>query len=446
MTRVLVITDDRLGARMAGPAIRACELVRHLSGEVEAELASLQAVEPGWDPGFRVTGGVSVSELLAIARRCDILVAGGFLFAQHPELLRLGKHTVLDLYDPMLLEELAGTKGGALDRLLYAEHHAFLEAQMRAVDFMICASERQRDYWLGRLCAMGRLGPDAFAEDPSARRLLAVVPFGLPSRSPAPGRKRLKGVLQGLAESDRVLLWGGGIWDWLDPLTPIRAMAQLPASDLKLVFAGTQSPNPTTPPMAMALRARELAAELGILGSRVYFLDEWVPYAERGSLLLEVDGGFSAHLEHLETRFSFRTRILDYLWAGLPVLTSTGDAMGDLVQGKGLGLAIEPGDVAGWVTAFEHVADPTWRAARAEQVRAIAPSLSWERAIGPLMVYCKAPYGTARKKVASTRLMPGPLALVAKAWVSLQNEGWEGLRARGARYLARRRPVRGPHA
>ncbi len=445
MIRVLVLTDDRLGTRMAGPAIRACELVRHLRNAVAAELVSLQAVEPGWDPGFPVTGGVTGGKLVALARGFDVLVAGGFVFAQHPELFRLGKHTVLDLYDPMLLEELAGTAGGTLDRMLYAEHHRYLADQMRVADFMICASERQRDYWLGRLCALGRLGPEAFTDDPSARRLLGVVPFGLPTHPPVPGRKRIKGILTGVAESDRVLLWGGGIWDWLDPLTPIRAMSQRSDSDLKLVFAGTQSPNPTTPPMAMALRARELAAELGVLGSKVFFLDEWVPYEERGSLLLEADGGFSAHLEHLETRFSFRTRILDYLWAGLPVLTSTGDAMGDLVEGKGLGLAMEPGDVAGWLNAFNRFSDQEWQLTRAERVRTIAPTLNWERAIGPLVVYCTAPYTTARPIATSSPLARGPFSLATKALLALQSEGWPGLRARGARYLARRKASGGTH-
>lgn len=442
MARVLVLTDDRLGSRMAGPAIRACELVRHLRASLAVELASLQAVEPGWDPGFPVTGGVRGPQLVELARGFDILLAGGFLFAQHPELLRLGKYTVLDLYDPMLLEELAREGGGALDELLYAEHHRFLATQMRAVDFMICASERQRDYWLGRLCALGRLGPETFREDPSARRLLDVVPFGIPATPPAPGERRLRGVLPGLAETDTILVWGGGMWDWLDPLTPIRAIARLQARHpaLKLVFAGTRSPNPTTPPPAMALRAREVAAELGVLGTSVVFLDQWVPYEERGALLLEADGGFSAHLDHLETRFSYRTRILDYLWAGLPVLTTTGDALGDLIRAEGLGSDLPPGDEEAWVEALERFRDPAWRAARAEQVRRVVPRLSWEVAIAPLRSFCQAPYTTARAIEPMPWFASGPLALPAKALLALRDEGWSGLRERAGRYLGRRSP------
>ena len=39
----------------------------------------------------------------------------------------------------------------------------------------------------------------------------------------------------------------------------------------------------------------------------------------------------STHQPHLETEFSYRTRVVDYLWCGLPVVTTEGDALADLV-------------------------------------------------------------------------------------------------------------------
>jgi hypothetical protein len=39
-------------------------------------------------------------------------------------------------------------------------------------------------------------------------------------------------------------------------------------------------------------------------------------------LLREADIGVSLHREDVETRYSFRTRVLDYLWAGLPIITT----------------------------------------------------------------------------------------------------------------------------
>ena len=58
------------------------------------------------------------------------------------------------------------------------------------------------------------------------------------------------------------------------------------------------------------------------LDHTVFFNDGWVPYAERGAWLAEADIGVSAHFDDIETRFAFRTRLLDYLWAGLPIVTT----------------------------------------------------------------------------------------------------------------------------
>lgn len=92
----------------------------------------------------------------------------------------------------------------------------------------------------------------------------------------------------------------------------------------------------------MATEARRLAGELGLVGSHVFFNEGWVPYDKRQSYLLEADLGVSTHLDHLETAFSFRTRILDYIWASLPIVTTEGDALADLVTGEGLGSSVPP--------------------------------------------------------------------------------------------------------
>ena len=51
----------------------------------------------------------------------------------------------------------------------------------------------------------------------------------------------------------------------------------------------------------------------------------------------EADLGVSAHRDHLEARYAHRTRLLDYLWAGLPVVATRGDALAELVDRERLG-------------------------------------------------------------------------------------------------------------
>ena len=92
----------------------------------------------------------------------------------------------------------------------------------------------------------------------------------------------LRADFEQITEKDFVLLWGGGVWDWFDPLTVIKAVEQLSQKrdDIKLVFMGIKSPNPKVPLMQMAVKSQALAAELGVLNKSVFFSEQWIPYEQ----------------------------------------------------------------------------------------------------------------------------------------------------------------------
>ena len=89
----------------------------------------------------------------------------------------------------------------------------------------------------------------------------------------------------------------------------------------------------------------------------MFFNEGWVEYDQRQNYLLEADIGVSTHLDHVETAFSFRTRVLDYLWAALPVVATAGDSLSGLVEARGLGLTVPPGDVDALETALFRLLD-----------------------------------------------------------------------------------------
>src|SRR5262249_7735066 len=147
-----------------------------------------------------------------------------------------------------------------------------------------------------------------YEHDPALDSLTAVVPFGMPGEPPRKSSGLIRSAVPGIGEDDKVLLWAGGIWDWLDPLVIVEAIGKIARerSDIKLVFLGTQDPNAKNRPMSMLEQCRSRASELSILERAVFFLQGWVPYEERQQYLLDADIGVSAHPDTFESRLAFR--------------------------------------------------------------------------------------------------------------------------------------------
>lgn len=450
----LLVAGDPVGARMAGPGVRCWELARALAQQGVPVVLAVPNADPPSAEGFTVVSYAERPErLVPLARRARALLVQGFLLHKAPALAALDTPLVVDLYDPFILENLHLF---AHDRLplreaLHREHLTVLNAQLRAGDFFLCASERQRDFWLGMLAANNRLNPRTYDADPTLRRLIDVVPFGLPAEPPRAPRPALKGVLPGIAATDRVLLWGGGLWEWFDPLTLLDAMPAILAArpEVRLVFLGTRHPNPALPVNAMAERTRARACALGLLDRAVFCLD-WVPYAERGAYLLEADLGVSLHREGIETHFAFRSRLLDCFWAGLPVVCTRGDALADQIAAEGLGRVVPPGDAAAVANAvLELLADPGLRARLAPRFAAVAAAHTWERAAAPLAAYLRAPWraadrpprGPAPARRPAARRTSGAVTAIEYAarptpWWRLPVRAWHYWRLGGTRRLA----------
>ena len=389
-----MVTSEPLTARMAGPAIRAWHMAEALGAEHEVELVTTGACER-FHSRFHARH-ISGDGFPALERWCDVLVFQGGLLTDHPFLARSGKVLVADVYDPFHLENFEQTRGWApadRDRTVRRLTDV-LNEQLRRADFLLCASERQRDFWMGSLAALGRVNPATYDADPTLRSLLDVVPFGLPGAPPQKSHPAMRGVVPGIGWDDKVILWAGGVYNWLDPLTLVRAVDRLRhrLPGVRLFFLGLEHPNPNIPEMRVAAELRELAGGLGLVGTHVFFNDGWVDYEARADFLLEADVGVSTHLDHVETAYSFRSRILDYLWAGLPVVATGGDAFSDLIEDEGLGAAVPAGDDAALERALEDVLGDDRRVKECrENAAAVAPRFTWDVALEPLLAFCRDP-------------------------------------------------------
>jgi len=394
-SRLLVITHETIGPRMAGPGIRAWELACALAERFDVTLAA--PGEPSRrHPGLRVVGYETddpyYPSLDPYIANADVVLAMGSLFAKLPRLRDLGKPAIVDLYDPFELEKLAQSPTVEIQHHLSTdvESVAHLRLEGAIGDFFICASERQRGFWLGALLAAGRVNTVTYAQDPTLRALIDVVPFGIPSEPPRAQSPVLKGIHPGIGPEDKVLLWNGGLWQWFDPLTLLDALVKVlrVRDDVKLFFAaGHHFDTETVPEMPIYAQTVSRCRELDLLDRYVFFGD-WIPYDERGKYLLEADLGVSVHRPGLESTFASRTRLLDCVWAGLPVISTVGDPLSDMIAVRGLGQTVPPQrpDLLAEII-LSALADDGLRTRVTENAQAVRAELAWARVVEPIAAF-----------------------------------------------------------
>ena len=362
---------------MAGPGIRYWEMARALELRGTQAVLLSRHVEKGFSPrGITFVGKASLANLVIWMARSDSVIQPGRPLAILLSLL-FRKQLIFDQYDPVIFEfierkpsTIAGKIHKSLMLLLWKIRQRII---LRFGHRFLVANEKQKDFLIGQLTILGYT---------TKLDRITVLPFGLSVEKPVKRHPVLRGTK--IKDTDFLLVWGGGIWDWFDPMSLLHAFVKIKQKrdDIKVYFPGLRPPNPDSRKMAAVDAFLKEAESLGLLGNSVIVNAEWTPYEQRADYLLEADAGISLHNDSLETRFAFRTRMLDYVWAGLPIIATKGDAWADLIERNGLGITVPPDDIDGIVRAIIKMADDTsFRMKSKEQVQTIANDYGWDALI-----------------------------------------------------------------
>jgi len=393
--RIALLSSEPIRPLMAGIGIRYLELARRLPADgFETVLVSPADPEEASSLGLDARA-VSIrrferGRLREILGDCQAGVAQGQL-ANDLLLEMPGLPVAIDLYDPWLIENL--TYAGTLGYGPFRNDHATWVLQLSRGDFFLCSSEEQRTFYLGFLTALGRVNPERLAADPDLETLIAPVPFGVPDELP-----EHRPVLPAREAGEKRLLFGG-LYDWYDPWTLLDALEIADRPDWRLFFI--RNPNPESTPQRLMAEVEARCRRLGWLGSeshRVRILD-WIPAGRRYDLLRDVDLVVAPHRPSLETRLSLRTRFLDAMAAGCPVVTSAGGAMSRMLREHGAGWVVPPGDPHALAAALaEAVDDAAAREVRRAGARELLADFRWDRALAPLLRFCREPRTDATKE------------------------------------------------
>jgi glycosyltransferase involved in cell wall biosynthesis len=395
---VLLISPDQVAPDMAGPGIRYVELGRVLARTHDVRLAAPFGSAPVDDaPELMLYDPGCLGPLEQLVADAEVIVAPPL----PPALIRcvetMKRAWIVDFYNAEPFEGLAHVRtAGLRERLLDVIRIDRIAYAARAGTAFVCASERQRDMWLGFLAANRRLESSRYRTDLELRRLIDVVPFGLPAQGPEPRGRGLRGDV--FPPDAKIMVWNGGVWDWLDSDTVLDALVCLRERDPSwhLAFSGVGRPGHRDA-MHASERLRRKLDRLGLATVGAVDTRAWTPYAERAAALLDADVGVSAHRASLEARFAHRARMLDLVWTGTPILCSTGDEWGEIVNAESLGEAVPPGDPEVFAAAASRIAE-RGRAAFAAAFEVAASKRTWDVAARPLITLVESVAGRRRRR------------------------------------------------
>ncbi|HWO93349.1 MAG TPA: glycosyltransferase [Dehalococcoidia bacterium] len=410
--RILVLSRAVVGERMSSPGIRAANMARVLAEALPEAHITLgvpaNSIGPPREEAYE-TALYRIRTLAGLVARNDVIISMGF--PPHLVPLFMRKTLVLDFFSQFYVEwtELERGKGPSWTRRMRGNsNRSFIAEQLTFADFILCANERQRDSYLGALSALGLLDASVYERDRSLRSLIDVAPHGVRPEPPVhSGTRRLKGVHPAVRESDRVFVWNAGIVPWYDPVTLIRAIARIRErrDDVKLLFLGTRYPDAVWEENRALHNAFALARDLNLIDETVIFQDGWVPFEEVKDYILECYAGACTYRDTLETRYSFRTRFVDLVWAGLPIVCTAGDVLAERVDRETLGIVVPEGDVDAVEAALLRLLDDCafYETCRAN-LACVREELTWERAFAPLVRFLHE--GVSGAKPKRSRLGP----------------------------------------
>ncbi len=402
---ILLLCTEQVEKHLGGLAIRYLRLADTLSAHFPVTF---------WAPAFstgllkkRVTwNGENPQQFQAV-----IAPPNACLF--FPNIHLWNVPLVWDVMHPLPVENLYVFPNDALQ---WDYSSALMEFCFLTGSLLLVATPKQKEWYSLHIRALGK---------DVAERFIMYPPS--PPAEPFPA---------GANGERKYLLWMGGLWDWLDPLTAVRGFVKI-ASEVpyQLVFLGTKKGGDLAfTSRWLEVLQRETPEKL-LASGKIQFCD-WIAYEERVRYLAHSVAGISLHPESMEAAFAFRGRILDYLWAGLPILATKGEFLGDFCASEGAAHLIPPSDESAFADAVLSICSESARQKMAETARNLVKN--WEKyfpssclinALHSLELpepNCTTEGQKAKEKVQRLRRrISAPLYRFRVAW---KREGWKSLK------------------
>lgn len=375
MSKIIIFSTGVVRERLIGPEIRVWEFAKNLFRKGH----DVTLAVPNRDFPFRMPFEIvqyTNDNFKKITKGRDVAIIQGDVYNTF---IRFAERipTVCDLYDPYIIECLH------LDPQAFPSAVETLKTQLLTGDFFLCASEAQRLFYLGMLAILGRLDPIKFSKHNNFENLIDLVPFGASEENL--NFTRIEKAEKGIT------VFLGGVYNWYNPFTSLDCLRVILNRRRDIKFSFTRFPYDIPAVKRMEKEVLEYAHKIGVMEHITF--GEWVPYEERSKLYSDIDIALVIHQATLEATLSFRTRILDFLSFGIPVITNEGGDLEKLIKDYECGLIAKENDSQALADALLLLIENQQK--REEMISKgkalIKEKFLWGKVIEPLDEFCKNP-------------------------------------------------------
>ncbi len=243
--------------------------------------------------------------------------------------IRPEQQLVLDCYVPIYVEVSARNS-----KDIEGEYHAFSgdvgrwAEVLKRGDLFLCASPAQKRYYQGVLSALGRINPVTYEQDN-----ILIVPYGIYRDKPVAKDKPITKLVGD--KKYKKVLWFGGIYPWFDLRQLVDAVHMVNKKiPTKLIIVGAKNPYNTHPDFVS--KYEELVSYINSSQELkdTVVIQDWINFEDRADWYLDSDCVVVINKLGQENELAWRTRLVDFMWADLPIITNGGDSLGESLLAK----------------------------------------------------------------------------------------------------------------
>ncbi len=283
----------------------------------------------------------------ALAPQC--VVAVNFSHCLYATKLKTSAPIWMDIYGDLLTITQAAAFRAQSDRGIETQI-SFMREVLRKGDIFSGCGRAQCHMLVGELAMAGRLNSRTFGYEFTRAILPGSPPNERAALTPAGGGARQLLAQQGIADTDFVVLWCGGYNTWTDVETLFHGLEAAMASNPHIHYVSVGASTYAAPDNVYD-RFVAMAAASPYAGR--YHMLGWRPWSEMAAYYRESNVGINIDALHYETIFGTRTRLVEMIASGLPVVTSLGAELSYQLRDAGVALAFAVGD---WQMLGQHLA------------------------------------------------------------------------------------------